>query len=218
MSENDSFDQAPPAAPPQWSADGKFWWTGQQWIPASSLPSMPVQTPPSNDAYAMSGGNVAVAAPPTTAVVTPERTLLTAQRHILFYLAGPAIMGIFVFFASIGLALRPTFGAIVVIIFLAACTYGVYRLAMKSRAETRIFITDRRVGFSVGILRKRTFELLLPKVESMSTRKDILGRLFGYGSLVIGGTGGSKEVLVGMVNAERFAAVAQNAIHAAQTR
>ncbi|SRR6266852_194627 len=36
--------QQPPGAPPQWSADGQWWWDGTQWQPRSAvMPATPAQ-------------------------------------------------------------------------------------------------------------------------------------------------------------------------------
>jgi uncharacterized membrane protein YdbT with pleckstrin-like domain len=44
-----------------------------------------------------------------------------------------------------------------------------------------------------GVLRKRSLDLMLPKIESISVNESLLGRLFGYGTVVVGGMGGTKE-------------------------
>lgn len=37
----------------------------------------------------------------------------------------------------------------------------------------------------------RSVEVLLPKVESMGVREPFLGRILGYGSVIVRGTGGT---------------------------
>ena len=54
-------------------------------------------------------------------------------------------------------------------------------------------ITNYRVVFKVGFIRRRTIEILLAKVETISIDQPVLGRLLGYGTVVVVGTGGSKE-------------------------
>ena len=55
-------------------------------------------------------------------------------------------------------------------------------------------VTTKRVIIKVGFLRRRTLELLLRQVEAISVEQGVLGRIFGYGSLTLTGTGGVKEV------------------------
>lgn len=54
-------------------------------------------------------------------------------------------------------------------------------------------VTTRRVLVKVGFIRRRSLELLLPKLESIGVDQGILGRIFGYGTIIVTGTGGTKE-------------------------
>ena len=54
-------------------------------------------------------------------------------------------------------------------------------------------VTDRRVLVKVGLLSVHTLEVLLPKVEAIGVDQTIGGRLLGYGTLRIVGTGGTVE-------------------------
>lgn len=54
-------------------------------------------------------------------------------------------------------------------------------------------VTDRRVIIKVGWIQRRTLETMLNKVEGISIDQTVTGRLFGYGSITITGTGGTRE-------------------------
>src|SRR5688572_31727842 len=54
-------------------------------------------------------------------------------------------------------------------------------------------VTNKRVVIKVGWLRRRTVETMLSKVEGINVEQSIIGRLLGYGSIIITGTGGSQE-------------------------
>jgi uncharacterized membrane protein YdbT with pleckstrin-like domain len=54
-------------------------------------------------------------------------------------------------------------------------------------------VTDKRVIIKVGLLHRRTLEMLLIKVEAISVDQSIAGRIFGYGTIVVVGTGGTRE-------------------------
>ncbi len=54
-------------------------------------------------------------------------------------------------------------------------------------------ITNKRILIKIGFIRRSVFELLLTKVEGIQVHQGILGRLLGYGSIIVGGTGSSKE-------------------------
>jgi uncharacterized membrane protein YdbT with pleckstrin-like domain len=45
----------------------------------------------------------------------------------------------------------------------------------------------------VGLVSRKTIELNLEKVESIGVEQSILGRIFDYGTIVIIGTGGTRE-------------------------
>ena len=54
-------------------------------------------------------------------------------------------------------------------------------------------ITDKRVVARLGLLRRRSLETLLSKIEAIEVEQGLTGRLLGYGTLVIIGTGGTRE-------------------------
>jgi uncharacterized membrane protein YdbT with pleckstrin-like domain len=62
---------------------------------------------------------------------------------------------------------------------------------MISSAE--FAVTNKRVILKTGFIRNKTAEMFLAKVESVGVDQTVMGRLFGYGSIVIRGTGGSLE-------------------------
>lgn len=54
-------------------------------------------------------------------------------------------------------------------------------------------VTTKRVVIKVGIIRRRTLETMLSKVEGIEVDQTVAGRMFNYGTLVVTGTGGTKE-------------------------
>jgi len=54
-------------------------------------------------------------------------------------------------------------------------------------------VTSKRVLVKVGFIRRHSFELLLAKVEGIGVVQGVLGRILGYGTIIVTGTGGSKE-------------------------
>ena len=76
--------------------------------------------------------------------------------------------------------------------------YGMLLLGIASALKTFIrhwtseyAVTNKRVLVKVGLIRRDSLELLLAKVESIGVNQGIVGRLLGFGTLVITGTGGS---------------------------
>ena len=63
------------------------------------------------------------------------------------------------------------------------------------RWTTEIAVTNRRVIFKEGFIRRNTVEMHMDKVESVDVDQSVPGRIFGYGTIVIHGTGSSTEPL-----------------------
>jgi uncharacterized membrane protein YdbT with pleckstrin-like domain len=54
---------------------------------------------------------------------------------------------------------------------------------------TEIAVTDRRVIYKTGLIRRHTAEMNMDKIESVIVDQSVLGRLLNYGSIHIRGTG-----------------------------
>ena len=65
--------------------------------------------------------------------------------------------------------------------------------AWIDRATSEFAVTNKRVIIKVGWVRRRSLETLLTKVEGIEVIQGIWGRVFDYGTIIITGTGGSKE-------------------------
>ena len=65
-------------------------------------------------------------------------------------------------------------------------------------------VTTKRVIIKVGVFRRRTLELLLRQVEAISVEQTVLGRMLGYGSVTLTGTGGVREVFHNILSPLEF--------------
>ncbi len=82
----------------------------------------------------------------------------------------------------------------VLLVFLAFVT-GLMLLARYVLYRSSEFaVTNKRVLMKAGVLRRRSLEILLSKIEAIGVDQSLLGRFLNYGSLTVGGTGGTKEV------------------------
>lgn len=61
------------------------------------------------------------------------------------------------------------------------------------RNATEMAVTNRRVVVKTGLASRRTIEMLLNKVETIEVTEPGLGRMLGYGSILVIGTGGTSE-------------------------
>lgn len=78
---------------------------------------------------------------------------------------------------------------------LAAAVVGIAILIAGSirRNATEMAVTNRRVIIKTGLAGRRTIEMLLNKVETIEVTEPGMGRILGYGSIAIIGTGGTSE-------------------------
>lgn len=58
---------------------------------------------------------------------------------------------------------------------------------------TEIAVTSSRVIYKRGLIRRRTAEMNMDKVETVEVDQSILGRLLDYGTVDVRGTGGGIE-------------------------
>jgi uncharacterized membrane protein YdbT with pleckstrin-like domain len=73
---------------------------------------------------------------------------------------------------------------------LCACIALLYVVpAWLKRWTTEIAVTDRRVIYKSGLLRRHTAEMNMDKVESVLVDQSMIGRFLGYGTVHIRGTG-----------------------------
>jgi len=63
-----------------------------------------------------------------------------------------------------------------------------------ARWSDEFAITNHRIIIKIGLISRRTVEMNLSKVETVNVDQSILGRMLGYGTITIVGTGGTKEV------------------------
>jgi membrane protein YdbS with pleckstrin-like domain len=66
------------------------------------------------------------------------------------------------------------------------------------RRSSEFAVTTKRVIAKVGVFQTRSVELLLGKVEGIAVNQGVGGKLFGYGEVVITGSGGTKEEFAGI--------------------
>src|SRR4029077_2635892 len=63
------------------------------------------------------------------------------------------------------------------------------------RWTTEIAVTDRRIIYKRGFIRRHTIEMNMEKVESVDVNQSLFGRIFDYGDVLVRGTGVGFEPL-----------------------
>lgn len=141
-----------------------------------------------------------------------ERVKYRAHLHkLIFILPGLfallAVIGAVVAFAAsnawLGVALL-LLGAIPLII------------AMIKYSSSEFAVTDKRVIIKVGFIKRRTLETMLGKVEGVGVEQGIMGRLFGFGTITVTGTGGTKEPFPNIARPLEFRRQVQGQVSAAE--
>ena len=125
-----------------------------------------------------------------------EAVIYATSLHWLVYLRAVVMLVLaLVCLVVAGRLGDPTFALALQIV---AALFGLLALisglsAMIRRATTELAVTDRRVIFKTGIVQRHSVEMNRSKVETVGVNQSILGRLLGYGTIIVRGTGGSFE-------------------------
>jgi uncharacterized membrane protein YdbT with pleckstrin-like domain len=69
-----------------------------------------------------------------------------------------------------------------------------FGIGLMRRNATEMAVTNKRVIVKSGLADRRTIELLLQRIESIAVEEPAMGRLFGYGTVIVRGTGGTPEI------------------------
>jgi uncharacterized membrane protein YdbT with pleckstrin-like domain len=79
------------------------------------------------------------------------------------------------------------------IVLVSICAGSVLRQYIVYRTA-EFAVTNMRVLSKSGLRSKHTFGILLSDVKGVSVDQGVLGRMLGYGTVIVTGTGGSKEL------------------------
>lgn len=111
-------------------------------------------------------------------------------------------------------------GRIVLGVLLIPLVVGVLLLAWVwiQMRTMELAITTKRLIVKSGLISRQTIELNLGKVESLQVDQSVLGRLLGYGSIRVNGTGASHAPIHGVADPlefrRQFMQAQDQAIHA----
>jgi uncharacterized membrane protein YdbT with pleckstrin-like domain len=130
-------------------------------------------------------------------VLQPGETVLrTAMLHWVLYVRGLFLLVLAVLAYIFGVKLEGHELAVQVVAgVLLLAGLALVAGAWFRQWITEIAVTNRRVIYKTGLISRRTSEMNMDKVESVVVDQTILGRLLGYGSIDIRGTGDGIETL-----------------------
>lgn len=132
-------------------------------------------------------------------ILQPDETVLVDGRlHWIIYV--PAIFWLLCAVAAGGGSVHLKYTHYQWPLLIAAAVFAVFGLILLVRAwwqafTTEIAVTNHRVVYKKGFIKRHTDEMNIDKIESVIVDQSILGRIFGYGTVSIRGTGASMEEL-----------------------
>jgi hypothetical protein len=71
---------------------------------------------------------------------------------------------------------------------------ALFFIGLLKRNVTEMAVTNKRVIVKTGLAERRTNEILLSRIESVVVDEPAMGRILGYGTVIVRGTGGTPEV------------------------
>src|SRR4029453_2573668 len=129
-------------------------------------------------------------------IIGPGEHILHVGRVSLLTILSSLLGGTFLIVVAIALLLMPV-GSPDVTHALAgiAAALGVLVIvvALVRRSSTELAVTNRRVIAKFGLIARSTVEMNLAKIESVRVEQTVLGRLFGFGSIIVTGTGSTMD-------------------------
>jgi len=105
---------------------------------------------------------------------------------------------------------RSTMHLGVLICFFAGAT--LFYIGLLKRNATEMAVTNKRVIVKSGLADRRTTEILLSRIESVVVDEPAMGRILGYGTVIVRGTGGTPEVFEKIYHPLKFREQVQSQI------
>jgi uncharacterized membrane protein YdbT with pleckstrin-like domain len=153
--------------------------------------------------------------------LVPGETLLYQTRHHWMVLLGPLLIsvvlaglgvgclaelvaakegrGMLVGVSETGVHATQIAGVLLIVVAIAILAFG-----LAKRNATEMAVTNKRVLIKTGMGNRRTLDLMLSRVESIAVEETFWGRMMGYGSVVVRGTGGTPESFVMISHPQEF--------------
>ena len=122
-------------------------------------------------------------------VLPGEEIVYEADIHWFIFVPGVIFLfvGIYLFSIDPSSGAGPVLGLIVTIL----AAFSLLK-AIILKTTTELAITSKRVIAKIGLISRNTVELNHSKVESFNVDQSIVGRIFGFGTIIVNGTGGGK--------------------------
>jgi uncharacterized membrane protein YdbT with pleckstrin-like domain len=133
-------------------------------------------------------------------LIEGETVVYDARPHWVLYLKPMILTVIFIAIAAALFYFAPEstnpdstllmrrIGGVLIGLAIIPVIVGAFRRSAREYA-----VTNKRVVMQIGVVSRTTEEVFLNKIESVGVDQTVFGRMLGYGTVTIRGTGGSFE-------------------------
>lgn len=130
-----------------------------------------------------------------------EVVAVIGKKHWIIYTPGVALIILAIVVYLIGNGWQHMVLASEVLAAILA-VIGLILLAREwfEQWTTEIVVTNRRVVYKTGFVSRYTTEMNMEKIESVAVDQSLLGRMVGYGTIDVRGTGVGIEQLTRIAN------------------
>ena len=92
-----------------------------------------------------------------------------------------------------------------------------YTIVLSKRAATEIALTNRRLLFKEGLANYRSTETLLSEIDNVTVVQSALGRILGYGTVIVLDKAGNYEQIIDVENPKGLQTHVERQKHPADT-
>jgi membrane protein YdbS with pleckstrin-like domain len=135
-----------------------------------------------------------------------------AHLHKFIYV-GPVLLSLLLLAAGSWALLNELTLMGLIVVALAALPLA---WAYVSYTSSEFAVTNKRLIIKVGWIQRRTLETMLSKVEAIGVDQTVFGRMFGFGTITVTGTGGTKEPFANIADPLDFRRQVQAQVSAAE--
>jgi DNA-directed RNA polymerase subunit RPC12/RpoP len=146
-------------------------------------------------------------------LLSNETVLYRARLHRSLYSTFFAFGALTLITAAVAIFQPPFWWAVLVLGIVSSVAFV---SAWVRSASSEFAVTDKRVIIKVGWIRRRTLETMLAKVEGVGVDQSLSGRMLGFGTITVTGTGGTREEFDRIADPLEFRRQVQAAISAAE--
>lgn len=153
--------------------------------------------------------------------LVPGETVLYKTRLHWIVLVGPLLLSFFL--AALGIAAlvggykvadQSRTGLVAGGALLLMAAVIVLAIGLVRRNATEVAVSNKRVLIKHGFVARKSIEVLLAKIESIGVNESVAGRMLGYGSVIVRGTGGTFETFNTIAHPNEFRRQVQQQIGA----